>query len=113
MSLTAILALAAPLLATVLPNGLVAFVAVGLAKNVKAIPLNEGQTARLRLTAAVLTSLGAIASSLADGVAPTADAERLATTVLTAAASWAFAHLLHKANKNVVQPLADLVFGKS
>lgn len=91
------------LLTTVLTGGAGVWLATEAAKRIKAIPVSEGQTARIRAVAAVLSVLAVCLEGLASGNLAPDNLQQLAVAVLTAAATFSAAHTAHKLRK-VIKP---------
>ena len=88
-------------LAQAIGSGTGVFLAVEAAKRLKAIPVNEGQTTRLRATAGLLAAAAVLLEGMASGNLMPDNLQQLALALLTFGGAWATAHSGHKARKMI------------
>lgn len=68
------------------------------------IPINEGMTNKLRVTAAFMSSLSVVLIGLADHSLDLGSVQGFVTACLQFGAAWGLSHLMHKMNKAPTPP---------
>lgn len=89
------------ILRNIVLGGTGVWAAVEAGKKIEAVPLEEGQTVRLRAVAGVLSALATVLVAVADKNLQPDSLQNVALAVLTFAGTWAAAHGAHKLNKAV------------
>jgi len=77
-------------------SGVGVFALTHVAKKISFIPLQEGQKTKLRATAGVLSAVGAVLVSMANGNVGAENLQALIMAVLGCAFAWLTAHTTHK-----------------
>lgn len=77
-------------------SGIGVFALTHVAKKLSFIPLAEGQTVKLRAFAGVLSALGAVGVSMANGNVGAESVQAAVMAVIGLAFTWATAHTVHK-----------------
>ena len=90
----------AKLILDILGSGVAAAVIVQMLKAHPGVPLEQGQTAKVRAVAALLSAAGVLLTSISQGIITEADVQSVITAAIAALAAWGVAHHAYIATKN-------------